>query len=169
MSSNEIETNDLNASQLAQQGPRQGDIGRHHANPVIIERRKWSSQENKIVMERYLFSEPKIRGYRKGMVSLWLQKGMLWLSEERLVDTIRRNSRQTKLEIEELERKVTGSGNVIVEETRRVEVLPDHVEKNVRKFLPEIGTAKLADSLDEEEIAIVIEIADGIERGRKEK
>ena len=120
-------------------------------------------------MECYLFSEPKIRGYRKGMVSLWLQKGMLWLSEERLVDTIRRNSRQTKLEIEELERKVTGSGNVIVEETRRVEVLPDHVEKDVRKFLPEIGTAKLADSLDEEEIAIVIEIADGIERGRKEK
>ena len=41
--------------------------------------RKWSSQENKIVMECYLFSEPKVRGYRKRMLSLWLNKGMLWV------------------------------------------------------------------------------------------
>ena len=61
MSSNEIETNDVNGSQ---------------ANPVISKRRKWTSQENKIVMECYLLSEPKIRGYRKRMLSLWLQKGM---------------------------------------------------------------------------------------------
>ena len=105
-------------------------------------------------------------------MSLWLQKGMFWLSEQRLVDeanTLRRNSRQTELEIEDLESKVTGSGNVIVEETRRAEVLPDHVEKDVRKFLPEIGIVELADSPDEEEVVIVIEIADGIEMGRKEK
>ena len=54
MSSNEIETNDVNGSQ---------------ANPVISKRRKWTSQENKIVMECYLLSEPKIRGYRKRMLS----------------------------------------------------------------------------------------------------
>ena len=82
MSSNEIETNDVNEPQLAEQGPsssrcsRQGNIDRHHANPVISKRRKWTSQENKIVMECYLLSEPKIRGYRKHMLSLWLQKGM---------------------------------------------------------------------------------------------
>ena len=37
----------------------------------------------------------KIRGYRKRMLSLWLQKGMFWVSEQRLVDqanTICRNS-----------------------------------------------------------------------------
>ena len=68
MSSNEIETNDVNGSRLAEQGPssgrcsRQGNIGRHHANPVINKRRKWTSQEKKIVMECYLLSEPKIRG-----------------------------------------------------------------------------------------------------------
>ena len=50
MSSNEIETNDVNGSQLAEQGPSsskcsgQGKIGRHHANPVISKRRKWTSQ-----------------------------------------------------------------------------------------------------------------------------
>ena len=82
MSSNEIETNDVNGFRFAEQGlscgrcSRQGSIGRHHVNPVISKRRKWTSQENKIVMECYLLSEPKIRGYRKHMLSLWLQKGM---------------------------------------------------------------------------------------------
>ena len=33
----------------------------------------------------------------------------------------------TELEIEELERKVTESDSVIVEEARSVEALPDHV------------------------------------------
>ena len=82
MSSNEIQTNDVNGSQLTEQGPssdrcsRQGNIGCHHANPVISKRRKWTSQDNKIVMESYLLSEPKIRRYRKHMLSLWQQKGM---------------------------------------------------------------------------------------------
>ena len=94
MSSNEIQTNDVNGSRLAEQGPssgrcsRQGNIGRHHANPVISKRRKWTSQENKIVMKCYLLSEPKVRGYRKRMLSLWLQQGMFWVSKQRLVDQI---------------------------------------------------------------------------------
>ena len=70
-------------------------------------------------MECYLLSEPKIRGYRKHMVSLWLERGMFWVSELRLVDqanTISRNSWMTELEIEKRKRKVTGSDSVIVEE-----------------------------------------------------
>ena len=101
MSTKQIETNDVNGSRLAGQGPlsgrcsRQGNIRRHHANPAISKRRKWSSQEKKIVIECCLLSEPKVRGYRKQMLSLWLNKGMFWVSEQRLVDhanTIRRNS-----------------------------------------------------------------------------
>ena len=120
MSSNEIESNDVNGSRFAEQGSssgrcsRQGNIRRHYANPVISKRRKWTSQENKIVMECYLL--------RKRMMSLQLQKGMFWVSEQRLVDqenTICRNSWMTELEIEELERKVTGSDSVIVEETKK--------------------------------------------------
>ena len=67
MSSNETKTDDVNGFQLAEQGPssgrcsQQGNIGRHHANPVISKRGKWTSQENKIVMESYLLSEAKIR------------------------------------------------------------------------------------------------------------
>ena len=145
MSSNEIETNDVNGSQ---------------ANPVISKRRKWTSQENKIVMECYLLSEPKIRGYRKCMLSLWLQKGMFCVSEQRLVDQaniIGRNSWTTELEIKELERKVTGSDIVIVEEARSVQAWPDHVGEDIRNVLLEMVAEEQADSLDEEEVAIVME------------
>ena len=179
MSGNEIETNNMNGSRLAEQGPlsgrcsRHGNIDRHHANPVISKRRKWTSQDYKIVMECYLLlSEPKIRDYRKLMLSLWLQKGMFWVSEQSLVDqadTIRRNSWMTQFEIEELERKVTGSDSVIVTEARSVEGLPDQVGEDVRNVLPKMGAEEQADSLDEEEVAIVMEIAEVIERGREDK
>ena len=88
-------------------------------------------------MDCYLLSEPKIRGYKKHMLSFWLQKGMFWVSERRLVDqanTVRRNSWMTELEIEELERNVTESDSVIVEETRSVESLPDQVGEDLRMF-----------------------------------
>ena len=94
-----------------------------------------------------------------------------WVSEQRLVDqanTIRRNSWMTELEIEELERKVTGSNSVIVEEARSAEALPGHAGQDVRNVLPEMGAEKQADSLDEEEVAIVMEIAEVIGRGRKD-
>ena len=124
-----------------------------------------------IVMKCYLLSEPKIRGYRKHMLSLWLQKGIFWVSEERLIDqanTIRRNSWMTELEIQELERKVTGSDSIIVEEAS-VEALPDHVGEDVRNVLPEMGAEEQADSLYEEEVAIVMKTAKVIERGRKDR
>ena len=85
MSSNKIETNNVNGYKLTEEGPlsgmcsRQANIGCHHANPVLSKRSKWTSQENKIIMERYLLSEsPRSRGYRKHMLSLLLQQGMFW-------------------------------------------------------------------------------------------
>ena len=68
MSSNEIETNNVNGSRLAEQGPssgrcsRQGNIVCHHTNPVISNRRTGTSQVNEIVMECYLLSEPRLEG-----------------------------------------------------------------------------------------------------------
>ena len=73
-------------------------------------------------MERHLLSEPKITGYRKHMLRLWLEKGMFWVSQQRLLDqanNICRNSWMTELEREERERKVTGSNDVIVEKIKR--------------------------------------------------
>ena len=114
-------------------------------------------------MKYYLLSEPKIRGYRKRMLSLF------WVSEQILVDqanTIRRNSWMTELEIEELERKVTGSNSVIVEEARSVEALPGHVGEDMRNVLLEMGAEEQADSLDEEEVGIAMEIAEVIGVGK---
>ena len=53
----QIGINNVNGSRLAKQGPLpsryswQENIGCHQANPVTSKRKKWSSQENKIVME----------------------------------------------------------------------------------------------------------------------
>ena len=47
--------------------------------------------------------------------------------------------------------------------------MPDHVGEDVRNALPEMGAKEQADSLDEEEVAIVMEIAEVIERVRKDK
>ena len=94
------------------------------------------------------------------------------MSEQRLVDqanTIRRNSLMTELEIEELERNVTGSDSVIVEEARSVEALPDHVGEDVRNIFLEMGVEEQADILDEVEVPIAMEIAEVIERSRKDK
>ena len=74
-----------------------------------------------------------------------------------------------KLEIEELERKVTGRDSVIVEEARSVEALPDYIGEDVRNVLPDMAAEEQADSLDEEEVATVMEIAAVIERVRKDK
>ena len=68
----------------------------------------------------------------------------------------------TELEIEELERKVSGSDSVIAAEARSVETLPGHVGEGVRNVLLEMAAEEQADSLDEEEVAIVMEIAEVI-------
>ena len=47
--------------------------------------------------------------------------------------------------------------------------MPDHVEEDMRNVLLEMGAEEQADSLDEEEVAIVMEIAEVIERSRKDK
>ena len=47
--------------------------------------------------------------------------------------------------------------------------MPDHAREDVRNVLPEMGAEEQADSLDEEEVAIVMEMAEVIERGRKNK
>ena len=46
---------------------------------------------------------------------------------------------------------------------------PINVGEDVRNVLPEMGAEEQADSLDEEEIAIVMKIAEVIESGRKDR
>ena len=155
-----------------------GNIGRHHANPVI-KQRKWSSQENKIVMECYLLSKPKVRSYRKHMLSLWLNKGMFWVSEQRLVDeanTIRRKntiSWMTESEIEELERNLIVTERAENDSYKEEERSADDTSSNLGEEVGDILTALEADdeigNLEEEEAAIIEEIAEVLERRQKDK
>ena len=94
---------------------------------------------------------------------------MFWVSEQKLVDSennIRRNRRMTVLEIEELEKKVTGSDSVIVEEGRS---FAWSGRRRREKSLEEMAAEEQTDSLDKDQVAIVIEIAVVRERGRKDK
>ena len=80
MFSNEIETNDVNGPRLAEQGPSSGRCSRQGTLVAIMRFlslvreenglvKRSRDQENKIVMECYLLSEPKIRGHRNRMLS----------------------------------------------------------------------------------------------------
>ena len=178
MSINQIETNDVNGSRLAEQGSssgrcsRQGNIGRHHANPVTHKRRKWSSQENKVVMECYLLSEPKVRGYRKRMLSLWQNRDMFWVTEQRLVDqanTILRNSWMTQLELEELERKITENDSSSDEGERNVEVVINSTSDEVRNIVAGSEPEEEPVSLKEEDVEIIEEIVKVLESDKKDR
>ena len=39
---------------------QQAEIGRYHATAIVRMRRKWTSQENRVVMECYIVSQLKI-------------------------------------------------------------------------------------------------------------
>ena len=47
--------------------------------------------------------------------------------------------------------------------------MPDHVGEDVKNALLEMGAEEQADSVDEEEVAIVMEIAKVIGRGKRDK
>ena len=89
------------------------------------------------------------------MPSLWKNKGMFWVSEQRLVDqanTIRRNSWMTELEIEELERNLAENDSYKEEESA------DDIGSNLGEEVKDILTALEPDdeigNLEEEEVAI---------------
>ena len=99
MFTKEIETNNINGFQLVEHRTHIWQVFSKirvlSCKPVISKQRNWPRQENKIVMECYLLPEPEATGYRKRMLSLWLNKGVFWVSEQKLVDhpnTICRNS-----------------------------------------------------------------------------
>ena len=122
-------------------------------------------------MECYLLSEPKVRGYRKHMLSLWLNKGLFWVSEQRLVDqanTIRKNSWMTELEIEELERNLAENDSY-KEEERNADDTGNNVGEEVRDVLTALEVDEETSNLAKEEVAINEEIAKVLERGKKDK
>ena len=71
------------------------------------------------------------------MLSLWLNKGIFWVSEQRLVDqanTIRRNSWMTELEIKELEKNFV-ENNSYKEEERSADDIGSDLGEEARYIL----------------------------------
>ena len=99
------------------------------------------------------------------MLSLWLNKGMFWVSELRLVDqanTIRRNSWITELEIDELERNLA-ENDCCKEEERSAGDTGNNLGE-VRDILTALEGDEEIGNLEEEEVAIIEEIAEVLER-----
>ena len=120
-------------------------------------------------MECNLLSEPKVRGYRKRMLSFWLSKEMFWV--RRLVDqanNICKNSWMTELKIEELERNLVGNDSY-KEEEKSANDTGSNIGKEVRDILTALEADEEIDNLGEKEVAIIEEIAEAFERRQKGK
>ena len=89
-------------SMVQQHGP-----GRHQATAAVTRRRKWTQDDNRMVMKCYYESVPSKNGYRKRMLQLWLQMDKFPVTEQRLVDQanqIRKRKWLSDLEMEEIKR-----------------------------------------------------------------
>ena len=110
-------------------------------------------------MECYLLCEPKVRGYRKRILSLWLNKGMFWVSEQRLVDqanTIHRDSCTTEFEIEEMKRNLAENDSYM-EIERSADDAGDNLREEVKDILTALKVYEEIGKLGEEEVAIIEE------------
>ena len=124
-----------------------------------------------MAMECYLLRELKVTGYRKCMLSLWLNEGMFWVSEQRLVDqenTVRRNSWMTELEIEELERNLAEDESY-KEEERKANHSANNLGEEVRDILTALEADEEIDNLEEEKVTNIEERADMLQRRQKNK
>ena len=77
-------------------------------------RRKWSQEENGVVMQFYDRSEYGRTGYRKRMHVIWNEMGMFSIIEQRLVDkknNIFKRKWLSDLELEEIQRNIEDNGN----------------------------------------------------------
>ena len=54
--------------------------------PVRKTRKKWTQEENRVVMECYYRTKPKFNGCRQRMHAIWKHEGMFNITEQRLVD-----------------------------------------------------------------------------------
>ena len=55
----------------------------------MMVRRRWTKEENKLVMRFFYQSDPTRRGYRKRKIAIWREIGTFEITEQRLVDQAR--------------------------------------------------------------------------------
>ena len=54
----------------------------------MMVRRRWTKEENKLVMRCFYQNDPTRRGYQKRMIAIWREIGTFEITEQRLVDQV---------------------------------------------------------------------------------
>ena len=106
-----------------QRGP-----GCNPATAPRIQRRKWSQEDNRTVMECYYQSEPRRNGYRKRMHRYWMEKEMFPVTEQRLMDqknNIVKKKWLSDLELEEIRRNVEDVEQGVIPEEVEFDTVDD--------------------------------------------
>ena len=88
---------------------QQHEPSRHQTTARRTTRRRWSQEENRIVITCYFISVPSRKDYRKRMLAAWQQKEIFFVIEQRLVDQanqIRKRKWLSELGMEEIQREV---------------------------------------------------------------
>ena len=80
-------------------------------NPEVemMVRRRWTKDENRLVMRCFYQSNPTRRGYHKPMTAIWREIGTFEITKKRLVDqvrVVRTNEWLTEVELEKIRRKL---------------------------------------------------------------
>ena len=73
------------------------------------ERREWTKEFNKLLIECHLRSEPTKRGFRKRMLAIWNDRGLFSATEQQLagqVRCIKNRGWLSSVEIEEIQRAI---------------------------------------------------------------
>ncbi len=114
---------------------------RHHATvPNMHEegvpepsrqRRKWTTEENRTLINLYYKSEPGKRGYRQRLYRLWRSNGMKAASEQRLADQVRTILKKHWFSPLELEKLKSGE-----------ESIETSAESNEHEEIPTANTAQ---------------------------
>ena len=107
----------------------QPDLGRHPTTANA--KTKWTKELNKIVMKCYLKSEPKKRGFRKRMLTIWKDIGLFEVTEQQLAGQalcIKNRGWLSEVEIEEIKRVIEN----------RVEAVQVHTEEDEQQEITEV-------------------------------
>jgi len=98
---------------------------------ATLKRRKWTTDENRMLMRYYYESEPEKRGYRQRLYRLWRSSGLGEASEQRLSDQVRTILKHrwfSQLELEEIR---TGKEESSAED--------NHTEREMEESLETFG------------------------------
>ena len=102
--------------------------------------RRWTKEENELVMRCFYQNDPTRREYQKRMIAIWREIGTFEITEQRLVDqarVIRTNEWLTEVELEEIRRKMlTPRDGEENQETNDIPVIKERIQNEICPIEP---------------------------------